>query len=78
MPLERKVRESVRHPRDSVIGFDAQYAIDYFIAMAEFKLEHPVRTGLTEGYTVSWIITYLVKNYNYMRKVHVRNGGSDV
>ena len=62
--LERRVRSLIKHRA----GFDNQFGIDYFIALSEFKTEHPIGAGLTLKYTSNWVADYLVKNYNYRKK----------
>jgi len=45
-----------------------QYRIDYYIALVEFKTQHPVRQNIRAEYVASWIAQYLNKNYHYELK----------
>ena len=65
--LENKVRILVRHPRESYIGFNEQYCLDYYVAMQEFKIAHPTAKAVTGEYISKWIAEYLIKNYHYMK-----------
>ena len=38
----------------------------YLTAMNYFKIDHPIRTGLTEDYTAAWIINYMAAHYHYI------------
>ena len=64
--IDQKVRDLLKVPETKLN--QAQYRVDYLVAMMEFKGEHPVRQMVSADYVAIWIANYLIKNYRYKQK----------